>query len=90
MRQVHVKISGHVQGVFFRANTQREATKLGLTGWVKNTEDGGVEAMAQGNEDELNLFIAWCHKGPTSANVTNVEVMWVEQKKSFSGFDIKY
>lgn len=76
MHRVHIKITGIVQGVFFRANTQKEAVKLGLTGWVRNTSDGGVEAIAEGEKKALEEFIEWCRHGPPSAHVENVEIKW--------------
>lgn len=90
MQRVHLKISGRVQGVFFRANTQKEAIRLGLKGWVRNTEDGGVETVAQGTREKLEAFIAWCRKGPPSAMVDNVQVGWEEAQETFSGFSVRY
>jgi acylphosphatase len=76
LKQVHVLVRGRVQGVFFRASTQREARRLGLTGWVKNRPDGPVEIFAEGEEDELKELIAWANKGPSAARVDRVEVRW--------------
>ena len=74
MEQVHLKISGRVQGVFFRANTQKEAARLKLKGWVRNLPDGGVEAVAEGPPESLDAFVAWCRRGPELARVDDVEV----------------
>lgn len=90
MQRVHLKISGRVQGVFFRANTQKEAIKLGLKGWVRNTENGGVETVAQGTKEKLEAFIAWCHKGPPRAIVDNIDVSWEETEETFGSFGIRY
>ncbi|MBI5413234.1 acylphosphatase [Candidatus Peregrinibacteria bacterium] len=73
MKQVDIKISGKVQGVFFRAETRAKAHELGIKGWVKNTEDGGVEIMAQGEEAQLAEFLAWCGRGPEYSRVDKVE-----------------
>ena len=69
LKQVHLFVRGRVQGVFFRASTQREARRLGLTGWVKNRPDGAVEVLAEGDEDEIKELIGWAHKGPGAARV---------------------
>lgn len=74
MPTVHLTIKGKVQGVFYRASAKAKAEALGITGWVKNTEEGNVEAMVTGKQDELDEFIAWCRKGPSKARVTNVDV----------------
>lgn len=66
------KVSGRVQGVFFRASTQREAQRLGLTGWVRNTENGGVELVACGSVAALAELEAWLQHGPPHAHVLQV------------------
>ena len=90
MKSVHLMIHGLVQGVFFRAHTQKEAARLGLSGWVKNTQDGCVETVAQGDEGSLESFVVWCHKGPPSANVTKVDILWDETSETPHGFHIRY
>jgi len=72
--RVHVVISGQVQGVWYRASTKEKAEELGLTGWVKNTTHGNVEAIFEGEESTVNEMIAWCWKGPPLAQVTDVKV----------------
>ena len=71
----HLLIKGKVQGIFYRATAREEAEKLGLTGWVKNTTEGHVEAMVSGDEAAVTRFIDWCWQGPRLAVVTHVEVM---------------
>lgn len=90
MQRVHLKIHGRVQGVFFRANTQNEAEGLGLVGWVRNTADGGVEAVAEGERAPLEAFVAWCRKGPAHARVDRVDVSWEAAQGGLSGFQIRY
>jgi acylphosphatase len=87
LKQVQLFVRGRVQGVFFRASTQREAKRLGLTGWVKNRPDGGVEILAEGEEDGLKELIGWANRGPTAARVERVDVRW----RSFVGdfFDFR-
>jgi acylphosphatase len=70
----HLVIKGKVQGVFFRASAKELAEALGIKGWVKNTEDGDVEIVCQGTEDQLAEFINWCKQGPSRAKVENVHI----------------
>ena len=70
---VHLRIRGRVQGVFFRANARNEATRLGLSGWVRNMPDGSVEALAHGPAAAVADFVDWCAEGPPSARVDSVE-----------------
>lgn len=90
VQRVHLKIHGRVQGVFFRANTQKEAQGLGLVGWVRNTHDGGVEAVAEGERALIEAFVAWCHQGPSHARVDRVDVAWEPAQGNLSGFQIRY
>ena len=90
MKRVHLKISGRVQGVFFRARTRDTARRLGLTGWVRNCEDGTVEALAEGDEKALGEFIAWCRQGPPASHVDGVDIEWSEPSGDFTGFDISF
>lgn len=88
--RVHVVISGQVQGVFFRAHTRDISKKFNLNGWVKNRYDGKVEAVFEGEEDDVKEVIDWCHDGPPSASVSGVDVKWEEFKDEFNGFNIIY
>lgn len=69
---LHLRITGRVQGVGYRAWTVRIATKLGLRGWVRNRADGSVEALAAGDPESLELFVEKCRRGPTFARVDDV------------------
>lgn len=82
---VLLKITGRVQGVFYRHSTKLKAQELGLLGWVKNRLDGSVEALVAGPESDIERLIIWCKQGPPSAVVDNVEVKWL--KPSQLGFD---
>lgn len=75
---LHCYVSGKVQGVWFRANTQREAQRLKLTGWVKNLTDGRVEVLACGEEANLQQLQDWLWQGPPLAKVTNVDTIPAE------------
>ena len=66
-------IRGRVQGVFYRESMRQEAVRLGITGWVCNRLDGGVEAMVQGAPDAVEAIIAWCRQGPPDAHVASLE-----------------
>lgn len=90
MTRAHLLISGRVQGVFFRANTQRKAQELGLRGWVKNTRDGRVEVIAEGEKEKIKKLIDWAHQGPDIARVNKVEVEWEDYEGEFDSFEIKY
>ena len=87
--RVHLKISGRVQGVYYRASALQEAQKLGLTGWVMNCPDGAVEAVAEGSKPKLEELIAWCRQGPDGARVTSVDVRWETAQNNFHGFSIR-
>ncbi|MEW6329085.1 MAG: acylphosphatase [Candidatus Micrarchaeota archaeon] len=88
--RVNVKIFGLVQGVFFRAHTKDKARELGLAGWVRNSPDGSVECVAEGERGALEKFLAWCRTGPPSSRVERVEEQWLEFRGEFSSFDVRY
>ncbi len=88
--RAHVYVSGYVQGVFFRACTRDEALKSEITGWVKNLADGRVEAVFEGNQNQIEKIISWCHKGPPGANVRNVKVNYENYTDEFTTFEIRY
>jgi acylphosphatase len=67
-------VSGRVQGVFFRDTCARRASIHGVSGWVRNTRDGRVEAVFEGEPDAVRSMVEWCRRGPARAIVTNVEV----------------
>ena len=89
MVRAHVRISGKVQGVYFRASTQASAQRLGVTGWVRNLRDGDVEAVFEGPKDAVEKLIAWCHRGPDKARVRQVIVEWEEPSGEFTSFEIR-
>lgn len=90
MQRVHLTIRGKVQGVFFRASTKEIASKLGLRGWVRNTEDGNVDILAEQDEEILKKFIDWCKIGPPLARVDDVKVVWNKATGEFRNFSIRY
>lgn len=90
MKRIRVYISGLVQGVSFRAATKRAAADLNLNGWVRNMEDGRVEAVFEGADADVKKMLAWCEIGPRTARVENVTAMEEHYTGGFSGFSIKY
>lgn len=86
----HVFVSGLVQGVFFRSTTEEIANLLGLKGWVKNTKDGKVELLIEGEKEKIEEMIKWLHKGPPLARVEKVDIEWQEFKGEFNEFKIRY
>ncbi|HET7833062.1 MAG TPA: acylphosphatase [Gallionella sp.] len=81
-------IHGHVQGVFFRDSMQREAQRLAVTGWVRNRDDGTVEAVVQGDSAAVDAIKRWAQHGPERARVERVEVE--PAAGTFPDFDIRY
>lgn len=75
-KQALLLVSGHVQGVFFRAHAQEEAEKLSLTGYARNLADGKVEILLQGPHEKILTFIEWAKEGSPSSKVTDVTVSW--------------
>ena len=90
MKRKHVHIEGMVQGVFFRANTLRMASSLGLTGWVRNLPDGRVEAVFEGEEHILATMLEWCWQGPPFAAVRHVEVKDEPYTGDYTAFNVRY
>jgi acylphosphatase len=88
--RAHVLISGRVQGVFFRAYTQRAAQERGVWGWVLNTRDGQVEAVFEGEKEMVEDMVRWCHQGSPMSNVVDVKVFWQEFTGEFEDFSVRY
>ena len=86
--QIHVKVHGQVQGVFFRSHAKEVADRLGLVGWVRNNSDGSVKILAEGPKGKLEEFIKWCQVGPSGAQVEKVDVDWYQRSGEFSDFEI--
>jgi len=88
--RIHIFVSGRVQGVFFRAETEARARELGLFGWVRNLEDGRVEIIAEGEKEKLEKLLEWAKRGPTLARVDSIYFEWEEYKGEFKNFEIRY
>jgi acylphosphatase len=88
--QLHVFVSGLVQGVGFRHATYRQAQKLGLRGWVRNRSDGRVEAVLQGERPALDQMLDWCARGPALARVDRVAASWEPADTALPPFEIAF
>ena len=87
-KRVQLIVRGRITGVFFRAATQREARRLGITGWVRNRPDGNVEILAEAEEDAIREMVSWAQHGPSAARVDDVDVRWRSYTGEFSDFRI--
>lgn len=87
MVRAHVYVSGRVQGVGYRDATLAEAKRAGARGWVRNLEDGRVEAVFEGERAAVEGCVGWCAIGPAAAHVKDVEVVWGEREEAFTGFE---
>jgi acylphosphatase len=83
---VQISIRGRVTGVYFRASAQREAKRLGITGWVRNRNDASIEILAEGEEDAIKELVSWAHHGPSAARVENVDVRYRSYSGDYSDF----
>jgi acylphosphatase len=88
--RAHVVVSGDVQGVFFRQETKSRADNLNVKGWVRNRDDGSVEAVFEGEEQDVKALVEFCKHGPSGAMVTNVDVKWENFTGEFNDFKILY
>lgn len=74
----YLRVTGRVQGVFYRESMRQEAERLGVTGWVRNRSDGAVEAVVHGAPDAIDAITRWARRGPADAAVSSVEVSEAE------------
>jgi acylphosphatase len=86
---LHITVKGRVQGVYFRAYTQKQAVKFNLKGFVRNLPNGDVEILACGDESALQNLVSWCHKGPLFAKVNEVIVTASSKLEVFTEFEIR-
>ncbi len=84
-----IVVRGRVQGVFFRDSAQREAGQRDLTGWVRNRDDGAVEAVVQGDTEAVAAFVSWARQGPSSADVDSADVADEPVTEGESGFEVR-
>ena len=81
MPTFHLLIKGKVQGVFYRVSAGETAAKTGVTGWIRNSLKGDVEAVVTGTEEQLSQFVSWCKKGPPGSKVTEVIATELEEEQ---------
>jgi len=84
----HVRVRGHVQGVFFRSATRREAQRRGVSGWAANVRDGSVEIVLEGRSVDVEDVVSYCERGPRGAEVSDLEVR-EHRPLGLSGFEIR-
>ena len=89
MNELHVVVSGKVQGVWFRAWTRDTAREMGVTGWVRNLADGNVEAAGQGEEKLLKHFLERLFDGPPLARVTHIDSTWRDAESQYPDFEVR-
>ena len=87
--RAHILVNGRVQGVFFRVETRSTAMKRNVTGWVRNTSEGRVEAIFEGEREDVEKLIDFCKSGPPAAQVTKIDVQWEEHTGEFKDFKIQ-
>ena len=87
--RARVSVSGRVQGVFFRDSAREKAEGLGLSGWVKNTPDGRVEALFEGPSEKVREMVEWCERGPSQASVDRVDTDFEEARGELEGFEVR-
>lgn len=88
MTRVRVRVRGRVQGVFFRAEARARAESLGVAGWIRNAGDGSVEAVFEGDDEQVESLLAWCRRGPAGAHVDEVEAVR-EEPAGETGFQVR-
>ena len=86
--RANVLVSGTVQGVFYRANTRDAARERGVDGWVRNLDDGRVEAVFEGPEEVVRGMVEWCHEGSPAAEVEDVAIEYGDPE-GIEGFEIR-
>ena len=89
-KRVRLVVTGRVQGVFFRQSLKAKAIQNDIFGWVKNLQDGRVETILEGNEENIRILVEWTHSGPANAIVENVEIHNEKFDDEFRKFDVLY
>jgi len=88
--RVRMRVYGRVQGVFFRQSAAVVANKLGVFGYIRNLEDGSVEAVYEGDEEKVMKMVEWTKHGPPTAKVTSFRIIYEPYKGEFNEFEIRY
>jgi len=90
LKQIHIFVTGRVQGVFFRQSTRVMAIKNNVNGWVRNLDDGRVEIVAKGEESNVNTLANWCKTGPANSRVDEFELSEENSTGEFENFEVRY
>jgi acylphosphatase len=90
MRTIHVIVEGRVQGVCFRDYTQRQAHRLNLSGWVRNRQDGTVEAIFNGADSDVMSMLEWLRRGSPRSRVDNIRSRDVTSEEDYSTFEVRF
>ena len=90
LMQIHIFITGRVQGVFFRQSTRVMAITNNVNGWVRNLDDGRVEIVAQGQEQDIDNLTNWCRTGPANSRVDEFEQKEESITEEFENFEVRY
>tara|TARA_Y100001935_G_C17252446_1_gene481774 strand:- start:912 stop:1190 length:279 start_codon:yes stop_codon:yes gene_type:complete len=89
-KQIHIFVTGRVQGVFFRQSTKVMAIKNNVKGWVRNLDDGRVEIVAQGEIQDIDNLAHWCKTGPANSRVDEFELSEENISDEFETFEVRY
>ncbi len=89
MVRARVVVTGLVQGVYYRAHARDKAARLGVTGWIRNLQDGAVEAVLEGNEPAVRAMLEWCRRGSPRAMVKDTAVTWEPHTGEFRRFSVR-
>ncbi|MCX6012483.1 MAG: acylphosphatase [Chloroflexi bacterium] len=87
---IHIVVHGTVQGVGFRYFVESQASRLGLTGFVRNIADGSVEVIGEGEKGKLEALVKRVSQGSELARVTGIDIQWSKNSGQFPSFTIKY
>jgi acylphosphatase len=88
--RAHIRVFGRVQGVLFRQNAAAMARRLGVSGYVRNLDDGSVEAVYEGDRGSVEEIVEWTKRGPPHAKVESYRLEWGEPTGEFAGFSVRY
>ncbi|MDC3257241.1 acylphosphatase [bacterium] len=89
-QRLRLFVTGRVQGVFFRQSLKAKSIQNNIFGWVKNLEDGRVECILEGTEENISVLVQWAHNGPANSIVENVEIHDEKFDNEFTKFDVLY
>ncbi|MFK5925888.1 MAG: acylphosphatase [Desulfuromusa sp.] len=87
--RAEVRVTGRVQGVWFRQSTKNMADQQGVTGWCRNNPDGSVEAVFEGEETPVKTVVEWCRSGPELARIDDLQIEWEKPTCEFDRFFIR-